>query len=263
MDQSNDRSTPAPATFVLVHGAWHGGWCYSATAELLRRRGHRVFAPTLTGLADRSHLFSGTINLSTHIADIVNLIEWEGLGDIVLCGHSYGGMVISGVAERLPGRIASLLYLDAFVPQAGEALFDILPFPAAGMIADAGRNGGTGIPPLSAELFGVNQGDRERVNRLCTLQPIGTFTEKLGSVAGRDSIARKTYVFASGYADGGLFKRFHAALENDEGWETVVVDCGHDVMLDRPEELARLLEQAAAPAAGIDPALQGDSVGAS
>ncbi|MEC7514519.1 MAG: alpha/beta fold hydrolase, partial [Pseudomonadota bacterium] len=93
------------ATFVLVHGAWHGGWCWGRVAKLLRAEGHDVYTPTLTGLADRSHLMAPTINLSTHVRDITNLITWEGLSDVVLVGHSYGGMVIAGVAEAVAERL--------------------------------------------------------------------------------------------------------------------------------------------------------------
>src|SRR5256885_3930233 len=89
------RAQSAPKTFVLVHGAWHGGWCWRRVADLLEKRGHKVFAPTLTGLGERSHLMSGNIKLATHITDVANVIKWEGLSDVVLCGHSYGGFVIS------------------------------------------------------------------------------------------------------------------------------------------------------------------------
>jgi len=94
-----------PYTFVLVHGAWHGGWCWQRVADRLRGGGHTVFTPTLTGLGERSHLLRAGIDLKTHIADVVNVMKWEGLSDVVLCGHSYGGMVISGVAEALPQAI--------------------------------------------------------------------------------------------------------------------------------------------------------------
>ena len=103
-------------TFVLVHGAWHGGWCWREVAGRLQSAGHRVFAPTLTGLADRSHLLTRETGLETHILDIVNLLEWEELDDAVLCGHSYGGMVVTGAADRAAGRLRALVYLDAFVP---------------------------------------------------------------------------------------------------------------------------------------------------
>jgi pimeloyl-ACP methyl ester carboxylesterase len=109
-------------TFVLVHGAWHGGWCWRRVSDLLERRGHKVFTPTMTGLGERSHLIDPKVNLATHVTDIVNVIKWEGLGDIVLVGHSYGGAIISGVAEQVGDKIGSLVFLDAFVPENGDSL---------------------------------------------------------------------------------------------------------------------------------------------
>ena len=112
-------------TFVLVHGAWHGGWCWQRVADRLRGSGHTVFTPTLTGLGERSHLLRGGIDLKTHITDVVNVIKWEGLSDVVLCGHSYGGFVISGVAEQMAPAIHSIVFLDAFVPRNGESVLDL------------------------------------------------------------------------------------------------------------------------------------------
>src|SRR5215213_5264319 len=112
----------AGKTFLLVHGAWHGGWCWRRVSDLLEKRGHKVFSPTLTGLGERSHLLNDKINLSTHITDIANVMKWEGLKDFVLVGHSYGGYVITGVAERVPEAIASIVFLDAFMPESGESL---------------------------------------------------------------------------------------------------------------------------------------------
>ena len=100
------------STFVLVHGAWHGGWCWQRVRRALQESGHEVFTPTLTGVADRSHLSAPSVNLETHIADVVNLIRFEGLNDLVLCGHSYGGCVITGVADRVPERLRAIVYLD-------------------------------------------------------------------------------------------------------------------------------------------------------
>jgi pimeloyl-ACP methyl ester carboxylesterase len=107
-------------TFVLVHGAWHGGWCWRRVADRLRSDGHAVFTPTLTGLGERSHLLRPGIDLATHVADIVNVMRCERLSDVVLCGHSYGGFVISGVAEEMPALIRSIVFLDAFVPKSGD-----------------------------------------------------------------------------------------------------------------------------------------------
>ena len=114
------------ATFVLVHGAWHGGWCYRETAKALRDAGHTVFTPTLTGTGDRWHQSNQSITLETHIRDVCGTFEFEELSDVILCGHSYGGMVITGVADRIPSQIKSLVYLDAFVPQHGDSLIDLI-----------------------------------------------------------------------------------------------------------------------------------------
>src|SRR5690349_21547465 len=115
------------ATFVLVQGAWLGGWYWKRVRQRLQAVGHEVFTPTLTGLADRSHLLARDINLDTHIWDVVNLIRWEELNDIVLCGHSYGGCVATGVADRVPERVGALIYLDAFVPEDRENLAQHVP----------------------------------------------------------------------------------------------------------------------------------------
>src|SRR5258708_18982874 len=111
-------------TFVLVHGSSAGGWCYRRVADLLERAGHKVYTPTLTGLGERSHLMSGLITLDTHITDVVNVVRWENLQDFVLVGHSYGGCVISGVAEQAEGKISSIVFLDAFMPENGQRVLD-------------------------------------------------------------------------------------------------------------------------------------------
>src|SRR5258708_37093483 len=103
------------ATYVLVHGGWHGSWCWKRVRKALQYAGHEVFTPSLTGVGERSHLNSATVNLSTHIADVVNLVRWEELSNVILCGHSYGGFVINGVPDQIPDQIRALVYLDAFV----------------------------------------------------------------------------------------------------------------------------------------------------
>jgi len=115
------------ATFVLLHGAWHGGWCWSRVATRLRGNGHQVFSPTFTGVSDRAHLLSPSVGLSTHIDDVVRLLDAEALTDVVLVGHSYAGMVVSGVAEIRPETLHARAYLDAFVPEDGESAIDLLP----------------------------------------------------------------------------------------------------------------------------------------
>jgi pimeloyl-ACP methyl ester carboxylesterase len=133
--------TSAPKTFVLVHGAWHGGWCWRRVADRLQKGGHKVFTPTMTGLGERSHLVDGKVNLATHVRDIVNVIKWESLNDVVLVGHSYGGIIISGVAEEMREAIGSIVFLDAFVPENGDSLAAKASQPVREAIAAAVEKG--------------------------------------------------------------------------------------------------------------------------
>jgi pimeloyl-ACP methyl ester carboxylesterase len=231
------------ASFVLVHGAWHGAWCWRRVASLLIRKGHDVFAPTLTGLCERSHLLSPAINVDTHILDIVNEMKWQELNDVVLVGHSYGGMVVSGVAEKMEKAIASVVMLDAFMPENGQSLVDIQPPAVREPILAAERQGKTALPPLSAEWFKVNEKDRAWVDAQCTPTPIQCFLQKLPLTGARERIAKKTYIRASAYPspyfDAGL------ASARAKNWRIHEVPCGHDVMLDMPERLAEILMEAA------------------
>ena len=115
------------ATFVLVHGAWHGGWCWRKLTPLLRAAGQEVFTPTLTGLGERAHLGSPDVGLGTHVRDVAQVLWYEDLADVVLVGHSYGGLVIGGVADQVPERLRHLVYLDAFVPEHGQSMLDLGP----------------------------------------------------------------------------------------------------------------------------------------
>ena len=230
--------------FVLVHGAWHGGWCWQRVADRLRGGGHTVFTPTLTGLGERSHLLRAGIDLKTHVVDVVNVMKWEDLSDIVLCGHSYGGMVISGVAEALPQAIRSIVFLDAFVPRNGEAVQD-LTGPAVREAAQAAmQRGDIVIPQRPAEAFGVNPADRAWVDRLCVGQPLGTFTDKIALTGARDRIARRSYIRAKSYANPG-FDRALGEVRSDPSWRSYEVPSGHDVMVDMPERLTEILLEVA------------------
>jgi pimeloyl-ACP methyl ester carboxylesterase len=232
------------STFVLVHGAWHGGWCWRRVADRLRAGSHTVFTPTLTGLGERSHLLGAAISLKTHIADVVNVLKWEGLGDVVLCGHSYGGFVIAGVAEAMGPAIRSIVFLDAFVPRDGETVEQLTGAAVKEAIRAAVQRGDLGIPPRSAEAFGVNPADRAWVDRLCVAQPVATFTDKIALTGAYERIARKTYVRAKSYVNPG-FDRAYEALRADASWRVGEVACGHDVMVDAPERLAEILIEAA------------------
>jgi pimeloyl-ACP methyl ester carboxylesterase len=227
------------ATFVLVHGAWHGAWCWRRVVRMLTNKGHDVFTPTLTGLCERSHLLTPAVDLDTHILDVVNELKWQELRDVVLVGHSYGGMVISGAAETMEKAISSFVMLDAFMPENGQSVIDIWP-PAMreGLLA-AEAKGATTVPPRAAELFNVNMKDRAWVDAQCTPQPIKSFLQKAKLTGARERIAKKTYIRAASYAnpyfDAGL------ASARAKTWRTHEVPCGHDVMLDMPERLTEIL----------------------
>jgi len=228
-------------TFVLVQGAWHGSWCWKRVRAALQAKGHDVHTPALTGIGERSHLLSPQVNLDTHINDVVNLVTWEDLTDVVLCGHSYGGCVIRGVADRIGERIAKLVYLDAFVLEHGESLHGTLPPEQRDMQLDATKQYGDGwrVPPIPAEVFGVNAADAAWVNSQCTMQPIATFQQPLTLRNAAEPAIPTLYIFASGW-EGSPFPKFHERAKA-KGWRTQTLACGHDVMLDMPAELTQAL----------------------
>jgi pimeloyl-ACP methyl ester carboxylesterase len=227
-------------TFVLVHGAWHGGWCWRRVADRLTANGHKVFTPTMTGLGERSHLLDGKIGLDTHITDIVNVIKWEGLSDIVLVGHSYGGFIITGVAERVPGAISSIVFLDAFVPENGQSIGDTATQPTRDAIAAAVQRGDPTIKPVTAAVFRVNERDRAWVDAMCTPHPIASLTDKVIATGARERIPKKTYIRAKGYPSMP-FDGYQAQLTKVAEWRVHELPCGHDAMVDLPAELTELL----------------------
>ena len=234
----------AATTFVLVHGAWRGGWCWRRVADLLERRGHKVYAPTLTGVADRSHLLAAGIGLDTHISDVANLLKWDELKGVVLCGHSYAGSVISGVAERMPDAIAALVFLDAFVPRNGQALVDLGAAEVGDPIRAAAQRGEISVPPIPAAVFGVNERDRAGLDAQCTPNPINCFLDPVTLTGARARVATKAYVRATGYP-GTTFEAPHAVAKADPTWRNYEIPCGHDVMVDMPERVADILTELA------------------
>jgi pimeloyl-ACP methyl ester carboxylesterase len=230
----------ASHTFLLVHGAWHGGWCWRRVADLLQAKGHTVFTPTLTGLGERSHLMRPGINVSTHVTDIVNVVKWEGLSGIVLCGHSYGGMVVSGVAEQMADKIASIVLLDAFLPQDGDAMAELTSQVVRDGLKNAIDKGEIAMPPRPAAMFLVNEKDQAWVDSKCGPQPIATMTEKMKLTGARERIPKKTYIRAAAYPNPG-FDAALARVKADRSWQVYEVPCGHDVMIDMPERLAEIL----------------------
>ena len=231
-------------TFVLVHGAWHGGWCWRRVADLLEKQGHKVFTPTLTGLGERSHLLRAGIDVSTHVTDVVNVIKWEGLRDVVLCGHSYGGLVVSGVAEQAADKIGSIVFLDAFVPENGDSMAGLTSDAVREQLKAANARGDLGVPARSAAAFLVNEKDQAWVDAMCVPQPIGTMTEVMKLTGARETIAKKSYIRAGAYPNPGFDKALER-VKADKSWRVYSVPCGHDVMVDMPDRLAEILVEVA------------------
>jgi pimeloyl-ACP methyl ester carboxylesterase len=244
IDQANAQSPTLAKTFVLVHGAWHGGWCWRRVADHLEGKGHKVFTPTMTGLGERSHLLSKDIHLDTHITDIVNVIKWEGLQNIVLVGHSYAGIIISGVADQVRDKIASIVFLDAFVPEDGDSLLEKASQAARDGMHAAIQKGDAGMKPIPAAVFRVNEKDRAWVDAQCTPQPIATLTDKAKVAGGRDKIAKRAYIRAKGYPSVP-FDAAHNKLKAAGGWRIYELPSGHDVMVDMPDRLTEILLEVA------------------
>jgi len=231
-------------TFVLVHGGWHGGWCWRRVADLLERKGHKVFTPTMTGLGERCHLMDPKINLATHFTDIINVIKWEGLSDIVLVGHSYGGMIISGVAEQTHDAIGSIVFLDAFVPENGDSLAVKASQPVRESIAALTQKGESAMKPVPAAVFRVNEKDRGWVDAMCTPHPLGTMTDTIAITGARDRIAKRAYIRAKGYPSVA-FDGYQERLKSAAGWRIYEMPCGHDAMVDMPDRLTEILLEVA------------------
>jgi alpha-beta hydrolase superfamily lysophospholipase len=211
---------------------------------MLQVRGHKVYTPTLTGLADRSHLMSAAINLDTHIADVVNLIKWEGLEDVCLLGHSSGGVIVSGAIEHVLPQVSSIVFLDAFMPENGQKGLDWNSPHARLAIEAAVKAGEVSRPPVKSALYNANEQDRAWLDAKATPQPIGTALQPMTLTGARDRVARKTYIRATGYPHP-IFDRNYARAKADPSWRTYEVPCGHVVQTDMPERLVEILEEVA------------------
>jgi pimeloyl-ACP methyl ester carboxylesterase len=187
------------AAFVLVHGAWHGAWCWARVLPALRAAGHAAHAVTLTGVGERAHLLSRDITLDLHVTDVVNLVVCEELDDIVLVGHSYGGLVITGAADRLlaqrPARLKQLVYIDAVVPHPGECwATHHAPELVASRLAAAAAHPQGALAPPDAALFGLSGADCDWVNRRQTPHPFGQYREPLVFDAVRVASVPRTFI---------------------------------------------------------------------
>jgi pimeloyl-ACP methyl ester carboxylesterase len=239
------------ATFVLVHGGGHGGWCYQPVARRLRAEGHEVHAPTLTGLAERAGSLSPAIDLDFHIDDVTSMLFYEDLRDVILVGHSYGGMVVTGIADRAADRIAKLVYLDAANPTNGQSLVDV-----AGPIIEVTRPAGQVVDGVelvllpgagAAAFYGVTDPhDQDWMDARLTGHPWRCFEQKLVLTHEDDLWAIPQYhiVCTSTVAtrDPQLMATARAA---GRLWE---IDTGHDLMVTEPEAVARALAEVAAEA---------------
>ncbi|WP_162894790.1 alpha/beta fold hydrolase [Rhizobium terrae] len=225
---------------VLVQGAWGSSASWTPVADLLRNMGHQVFVPSLTGLGERTHLFSGSINLDTHIGDVSGLIEAEGLEEFDLVGHSYGGMVITGVADRYADRIRTLTYLDAFLPEDGQSALDLLgPDVALANIAMAGELGGVGVPPPARHATRVPDHLRHYMTGRSP-HPIATMIQKIRLTGAHRKITRRLYVSAN-VDQSKIFSGIYARVSTDPSWQSMEVPSGHMLQLEMPEEVARII----------------------
>lgn len=226
-------------TFVLVPGAWHGGWCWQRVSRMLTAAGHDVVAPTLTGVSDRAHLISPLVGLGTHVEDVVRLIDVL-QGDIVLVGHSYAGMVVSGVCERRPERLTRRIHLDAFVPRDGESALDLLPEQIQHHYVESVEQRGWGwlIPPRSLQVLGVtDEADLAWLTARLTPHPWLTYTEQ-ASVGSAAAQVPGTFIEC---VDWMRVFQPQAQRAKELGWDSRELATGHEAMVTAPEELANLL----------------------
>jgi pimeloyl-ACP methyl ester carboxylesterase len=224
------QSTKGPTTFVLIHGAWKGGWSWWMVAAGLRAAGHVVYTPTLTGLGERSHLLRPDITIADHVEDVVKVFEFEELTDVVLVGHSYGGMVIVGAASRIPERVRSLVFVDAIVPKEGETVSDLWAVDTA--IHP--------LPPPAPALVVAEEPLVARVARSMTPHPTGTFTSPAFGTASVGGFRHRTYIHARLF-DNPLTANYAAHAASDADWTLKTLDGSHDLMVDCPSELAQAL----------------------
>lgn len=237
------------ACFVLVHGAMHGGWCWKRVILLMKAAGQEVYAPTLTGLGERLHLAHAGIDLETHIRDVAGVLEYEDLHGVVLVGHSYGAMVITGVADRLPGRIAHLVYLDGAMASAGQTVLDF--FPPEGRAARSAQVNAEGEgwrlpPPTDLAIWGITaEDDTAWVRSKLVPQPFQTFTQPLRLTHAAGFGGPKTFIACIDAPPARWRDDMIARARTGDDWSYRELAAGHDPMITLPRELAALLQEIA------------------
>jgi pimeloyl-ACP methyl ester carboxylesterase len=231
-------------TYVLLHGAWHGGWCWRFVADELRARGHRVFTPTQTGLGERKHLLSRDITLETFITDLVNVFETEELHEAILVGHSFGGLAISGVADRMPERLRHLVYLDSMILTGGQSPFGVLPddIVAARRKIATEKGDGLAIPAPPIGDFGIPEDHPNAAwaHRHLTPHPISTYESPLKLANPVGNGLPRTYVQCTAPAYAPL-ERARQWVKQQQGWHMQEIATGHDAMVTAPAELTQML----------------------
>ncbi|SDN62053.1 alpha/beta fold hydrolase [Afipia sp. GAS231] len=236
--------TSSPKTFLVSHGAWGGGFAWRKMHPLMQAAGHRLLTPSYTGLGERAHLAHQGLDLESHIQDMLNVIQYEDLRDIVLVGHSYGGMVATGVADRARDRVAQVIYIDAFVPDDGQSLFDLNESGRASS-REAAKNGdGWRIPPMPPPPD-TSAADVEWLSPRRVHMPIKCFEEKLKLQNGPLTLPR-SYIYATRITPADTFGRFSRMTKSDPAWRYFEIDASHSPNVTAPEALMALLEQIAA-----------------
>lgn len=233
------------ATFVVCHGAWSAAWAWKKVRPLLRAAGHEIFTPTYTGLGERAHQVNRSINLDTHIADVLAVLDCEDLRHVALVGHSYGGMVATGVADRAADRIAKLIYIDAFVPETGNSLFDLLPASARTSRQEGALAQGDGwLLPPNPTPPDTSPEDVAWITPRRRWQPMATFTQAI-RLTGSSAHLPRTYVYCTRTAPDDTFGQFARRFKADPTWKVHDIDASHSPNVTAPEALTRLLDQIA------------------
>lgn len=233
------------ATICLIHGGWHGGWCWDLVRPLLEAQGHTVRTPTLPGLAERAGELTRETDLETHIVDVVGRIAADEASRVALVGHSYAGMVVTGVADRLPGRIGCLIYLDAAVPNDGQSCYDVLPTPRREYLTRLADSGGDGwkIPPPPPESFGVTDPElADWARARLTPQPTAALTERIRLTGKEADVPRRTYIHCTQGSVVASFAPFAARFGRNPAWDVIEIATGHDAMLTEPDLVAGLID---------------------
>jgi pimeloyl-ACP methyl ester carboxylesterase len=231
------------ATFVLVHGAFVGGWSWKKVTSLLRAAGHEVYTPTLTGLGERIHLLNPGIDPETHIQDILGVISYEDLEEVILVGHSYSGLIIASVADRVPHRLAHLVYLDAFIPKDGQSALDLFDQEDRAAILERVHNGGEGwlLPPREPAHYGIKSSDDMRwAGEKFGSQPFKTWQQPVRLTNPAATTVPRTYIFCTA-TEGFPFAPSAQRAREEAGWHYREIDAAHNAMMTAPQQLTELL----------------------